>query len=113
MRIAFCGVALVVECPIKMERRIILESSSWPRADDLTPRELRELQGKVEIELATQPFYNVCGFGTADPKFRGGYVITATSDPRGCVVDRSGAVTKAFQEILRRVVSVGIEANPK
>lgn len=109
-RVSFCGPALVVECPVKNERRIILESSSWPRCTDLTKKELEELHRATDLEVESQPFYNFCGFGVANPALRGGYCMNfiASDD---YLVDRKGNTKPEYRNILRRQIADGIAIN--
>ena len=109
-RVSFCGPALVVECPVKNQRRIILESSSWPRCADLTKKELEDLHRVTDLEVESQPFYNFCGFGVADPELRGSYCMNFTASD-DYLVDRKGNTKPEYETILKRLIADGIGIN--
>lgn len=69
-RIAFALGALVVESPIDNTRHIITDTATWPGVENWTPSELERAGVLVNTEISKQPFFNFCGFGSVDPKYR-------------------------------------------
>ena len=109
-RVSFCGPALVVECPVKNQRCVHLESSSWPKCKDLTKFEIEELFSKTILESEAQPYYNFCGFGVANPELRAGncFEFTATDN---YLIDRDGNSTPKYDSILKKLISDGMRLN--
>lgn len=109
-RVSFCGPALVIECPIKNQRIIQLESSSWPKCGYLTKDAMEELHKKIDEETLSQPFYNVCGFGVANTAIRGTHCMDFKSSD-DYLIDRQRNFTKKGEEILRNIISGGMNLN--
>ena len=115
-RVSFCGPALVVECPIKNQRIIQLDSSSWPKCEDLTKNDLEKFHRDADLESLSQPYYNFLGIGMINPSLRGAYYMSfmpsdydLASDER--LVDRTGVTKPKLENILRRLISDGMKLN--
>jgi hypothetical protein len=101
-RIAFCEAALVVECPVRQERTIILDPAAWPRALELSANEIEEMKLRIQTQTVLDPYYNICGFGTVNPAYRRHNPMVATNEGR-YMIDRSGKQAPEFMVMVRGV----------
>jgi hypothetical protein len=101
-RIAFCEASLVVECPIRQMREIILDPAAWPRSLQMNNDDLREYEQRINTLTAEEAYYNICGFGTVNPAHRKHNPMVATST-RNYLIDRTGRRTPEFEAMARGV----------
>lgn len=101
-RIAFAEAALVVECPQKNMRFIQLDTGAWMQAGNLSPSELEDYRHHIDQLTEQQPYYNLCGFGSANPQYTGHNPIVITNQNE-YVIARNGKQTEGFEMLTRSV----------
>jgi hypothetical protein len=95
-RIAFEEASLVVDCPIKNERSIILDSAAWPKVLQLKNKQISDYKKRINDAVEKQTFYNFCGFGFINPTKRRSYGIHITNK-NDYVVTKNGEIQEFFK----------------
>jgi hypothetical protein len=95
-RIAFEEACLVVDCPIKNERSIIVDSAAWPKINHLNEEQIKDYKKRINSAVEKQPYYNFCGFGFINPVKRISYGIHITNKD-DYVVTKSGEINETYR----------------
>lgn len=98
-RIAFVRESLVVHCPIKKIKMIIVDSAAWPTINSYSKKQLEEYRKTIEGEVAKQNYYTFCGFGFVDPNKRYDHLFHITTE-KEYVITENGDMREDFKRAL-------------
>lgn len=104
-RVTFERMALVVENGASRSLNISIDPAAWPRALELSARERSQLADLIQEGAIGQPFYNFCGFGFADTKYRGSWITQFNNGTQAYLLDRNTLQNSAVMNIVQGVVT--------
>lgn len=98
--ITFEEASMIISCPDKNQRMLILDEAVWMGCGNFTDKEKQEYADRVYMQADEQPYYVFLGVGYADLEQRG-HMLFHMTNKEDYVMTRDGKIDEKFFEQIK------------